>query len=335
MSIALRPSEITLPPGSWPSVLAFLCQHFHRIDAAIWQQRVADGKVHWFAGEPIDALTPYQPGRRLCYYREVPAEPKIAAAHQILFQNEHIIVACKPHGLPVTPGGEFVNECLLERVRRDTAVSDLAPVHRLDRDTAGLVLFSCNSQSRPLYYDLFASGAIDKQYRAVAQLPLGAACEFIAGRRWQVHNRLEKADPKFVTQVVAGEPNAHSTLQLLASCAAAPAQHQTAQWQTSDADTAQFAAASSAMLSPSVLGLFALTPHTGKTHQLRVHMAGIGAPLLGDTYYPTLLPKQPVAPDALPLQLLAQQLSFIDPLDGTQRQFVSTRRLAGWLGDWQ
>lgn len=311
MSIALRPSEITLPPGSWPTVLAFLCQHFHRIDAAIWQQRVADGKVHWFAGEHIDANTSYQPGRRLCYYREVAAEPQVAAAHQIMFQNDHIIVACKPHGLPVTPGGEFVNECLLERVRRDTGAADLAPVHRLDRDTAGLVLFSCNSVSRPLYYDLFATGAIYKQYRAVAPLPLGHASEFIAGRSWQIHNRLEKSDPKFVMQVVAGEPNAHSTLQLLACADALPPQ-----------------------ASAAALGLFALTPHTGKTHQLRVHMAGIGAPLLGDTYYPTLLPKQRAAPDALPLQLLAQQLRFIDPLDGTPRQFTSSRQLAGWHAAW-
>lgn len=305
MSIALRPSEITLPPGSWPSVLAFLCQHFHRIDAAIWQQRVADGKVHWFAGEPIDALTPYQPGRRLCYYREVPAEPKIAARHQILLQNDHIIVACKPHGLPVTPGGEFVNECLLERVRRDTGLEDVAPVHRLDRDTAGLVLFSCNSQSRPLYYELFASGNIQKQYRAVAALAKDWSVQ--PGQQWQVHNRLEKSQPKFVMQVVDGEPNALSTLQLLAITDTASTQR---------------------------LGLFALTPHTGKTHQLRVHMAGIGAPLLADSYYPTLLPKQAADPSAVPLQLLAQQLQFIDPVDGQTRQFVSQRTLEAWSAPW-
>lgn len=305
MSIALRPSEITLPPGSWPTVLAFLCQHFHRIDASIWQQRVADGKVHWFAGDRVDASTPYQPGRRLCYYREVAAEPKVAAAHQILFQNEHIIVACKPHGLPVTPGGEFVNECLLERVRRDTGALDLAPVHRLDRDTAGLVLFSCNSASRPLYYDLFASGNIQKQYRAVAAL--ADHWIFQPGQQWQVHNRLEKSQPKFVMQVVDGEPNALSTLQLLAITATATTQP---------------------------LGLFALTPHTGKTHQLRVHMAGIGAPLLADSYYPTLLPKQAADSSRVPLQLLAQQLQFIDPVDGQTRQFISQRTLDAWSAAW-
>lgn len=307
MSIALRPSEITLPPGSWPTVLAFLCQHFHRIDATVWHERLALGKVHWFAGDAITADTQYQPGRRLCYYREVAQEPRIAAAHQILFQNEHIIVACKPHGLPVTPGGEFVNECLLERVRRDTGVADLAPVHRLDRDTAGLVLFSCNAQSRPLYYDLFASGQIDKQYRAVAPLAPAAEPFWAAGQTWQVHNRLEKAEPRFVTQVVAGQPNARSTLALLAQ----------------------------ARLGSQAVGLFALTPHTGKTHQLRVHMAGIGAPLLGDSYYPVLLAKQPKDDMVMPLQLLAQQLSFVDPVDGCSRHFQSRRQLAAWPLDWQ
>lgn len=306
MSKALRPSEITLPPGSWPTVLQFLCQHFHRIDAEVWRERVSSGKVHWFAGEAIRNDTPYHAGRRLCYYREVPREPVVAAAHHILFQNDHIIVACKPHGLPVTPGGDFVNECLLERVRRDTGVVDLAPVHRLDRDTAGIVLFSCHAQSRPRYYDLFASGQIEKQYRAVAMLPTTATPPFAAGQCWQVQNRIEKSEPRFVMQVVDGEPNAYSTLQLLATEAVAHAQQ----------------------------GLFALTPHTGKTHQLRVHMAGIGAPLLADSYYPVLQPKRATQDLATPLQLLAQQLRFIDPVDGSLRHFQSGRRLAAWQGEW-
>lgn len=310
MSKALRPSEITLPPGTWPTVLAFLCQHFHRIDAEIWRERVASGKVHWFAGAAIATDTPYHAGRRLCYYREVPTEPRIADAHQILFQNQHIIVACKPHGLPVTPGGDFVNECLLERVRRDTGVADLAPVHRLDRDTAGIVLFSCDALSRPSYYDLFASGRIEKQYRAVAPLPT-TATPFATGQHWQVQNRIEKSDPRFLMQVVDGEPNAHSSMQLLAIEPTA----------LEPATTSQ-------------QGLFALTPHTGKTHQLRLHMAGIGAPLLGDNYYPRLLPKVAASDTTLPLQLLAQQLRFIDPVDGSPRHFQSSRRLAAWQGEW-
>lgn len=314
-SKASRASEITLPAVNqgWPTVLAFLTAHFHRIDAAIWQQRVATGKVHWFAGEPITSTTPFQPSRRLCYYREVSAEPVIRASHQVIWHNPHFIVACKPHGLPVTPGGDFVNECLLERVRRDTGCADIAPLHRLDKDTAGLVLFSINPVSRPLYAALFANGTIHKQYLAVAALATQGPFSqhsTTPGCRIEVRNRLEKAEPKFIMQVVAGAANSHSTLALLAR-QAAPA-HQPGHSTDS--------------------GLFALTPHTGKTHQLRLHMAGVGCPLLGDRYYPQLLPKQPLRDDELPLQLLAWRLQFTDPVCGTARQFESPRRLAGWSG---
>lgn len=307
MAIASRPSEITLPAeiGRWPTVLAYLVDKFPRIDAEIWQQRMLDGKVSWFAGDKIGPDTAFQPSRRLCYFREVPAEPKVPFAHQILFQNDHLLVVAKPHFLPVTPGGDFVNECLLERVRRDTGIADLAPLHRLDKETAGLVLFSCHAQSRPLYHQLFAEGTITKAYLAVAELPTHLQ-ELTIGQQWQVKNRLEKADPRFLMQMVAGEDNAWSTIQLLAR------QQQSAFQQ---------------------LGLFQLWPHTGKTHQLRLHMQAIGMPILHDKYYPKLLPKQQDF-QAMPLQLLAQQLQFVDPVCGTSRHFSSPQTLAAWPGDW-
>ncbi|MDR7122560.1 pseudouridine synthase [Rheinheimera soli] len=298
MSKATKPSEITLPPKDlgWGTVLNFLIEKFHRIDAAIWQQRVADGKVCWFGGEVISANTAFLPSRRVCYYREVVAEPVIPFAHQILYQDEHIIVACKPHFLPVTPGGEFVNECLLERVKRDTGLHDVVAVHRLDKETAGLVLFSVNSQSRPLYYQLFAQGHIRKSYQAVARLseelqPLELP------QSWQVKNRLEKSTPAFLMQPVEGDVNAFSSLTLVEKHAE--------------------------------LGLFELCPHTGKTHQLRLHMLSVGCPILFDKYYPELLPKQQTD-FAEPLQLLAKRLSFVDPATGLDHQFESTRQLQSW-----
>lgn len=300
MSIALRPSEITLPPArpEWPTVYAFLCDHFHRLPASVWQQRLASGKVHWWQGEPIDEQTPYRAGKRVCYYREVVQEPVIAEPHQIVLQHEHLLIACKPHGLPVIPGGEFVNECLLERLRQQTGLHELVPVHRLDKDTAGLVVFATQAATRARYSALFAEGRIHKRYRAVAEIP----ADWHEGQQWQVRNRLEKANPRFVMQVVPGEANAHSSLRLLAR------QQQ--------------------------LGLFELEPHTGKTHQLRLHMSGIGAPLLADPYYPTLLPKQPKDPHALPLQLLAYALGFIDPVLNTPIAVQTTRQLAGWPAAW-
>ncbi|MDZ7867857.1 MAG: pseudouridine synthase [Rheinheimera sp.] len=297
MSRAARPSEITLPPinQGWDNLFQFVCSQFPRIAPEIWAARLRDGKMHWHSGEPVTMATPFLPSRRLCYYREVVAEPVVAAPHQILYQDEHILLACKPHGLPVIPGGEFVNECLLERLRRDTGLDDIAAVHRLDRDTAGLVLFSLNPQSRPAYYQLFATGQISKTYQAVAQLPVTLR-DALLPQQFELHNRIEKSQPRFLMQIIPGEPNAHSTLQLL--------------------DRRE------------QLGLFRLTPHTGKTHQLRLHMQAIGCPILYDPYYPHLLSKNVAQPG--PLQLLAQQLQFIDPVSGLPHAFCSPRQLDAW-----
>lgn len=297
MSIANRPSEITLPatnPGC-ANLLEFLCLQFPRIAADIWQARFAAGKIHWFGGEVVTATTPFSPSRRLCYYREVTAEPKIPFAHQLVYQDEHILIACKPHFLPVTPGGDYVNECLLERLKQQYQLADLVAVHRLDRETAGLVLFSKEPQSRAAYYQLFASGQIQKSYQAVAQLPVGS--QVTAGQQWQVNNRLEKSEPKFLMQQVSGEINARSIIQLL--------------------EVKQD------------LGLFQLQPLTGKTHQLRVHMLGLGMPLLYDKYYPQLLPKAELE-FSRPLQLLAKTLSFVDPISGKHHEFCSERMLGSW-----
>jgi tRNA pseudouridine32 synthase/23S rRNA pseudouridine746 synthase len=298
MSKATQASEITLPPQDlgWGTVLQFLIHKFPRIDASIWQQRVADGKVHWFGGELIDTHTAFLPSRRLCYYREVAAEPVIPFAHQIIYQDQHIVLACKPHFLPVTPGGNFVNECLLERVKRDTGLTDVAAVHRLDKETAGLVLFSINSQSRPLYYQLFAEGRVTKHYQAVALLS-GTLQQLELPQHWQVKNRLEKSSPAFLMQQVEGEANAFSSLSLVEKRAE--------------------------------LGLFELSPHTGKTHQLRLHMWSLGCPILFDKYYPQLLPRQQDNYQQ-PLQLLAKSLSFTDPVTGVLHQFRSQRQLQSW-----
>ena len=298
MSIARQASEITLPADNrgWDTVLQFLCSQFPFISEALWRERMAAGKVHWFNGEPVNPATLFLPSKRLCYYREVTAEPVIPLAHSIVYQNEHIIVADKPHFLPVTPGGEYVNECLLARLQRDTGLTDMVPVHRLDRDTAGLVLFSINPDSRPAYYQLFSQGIIKKHYQAVAKLTV-AAQHVAIPQHWHIENRIEKSSPRFVNGIVAGQVNAISDISLLAK----------------NAD----------------LGLFQLTPHTGKTHQLRLHMLSLGMPILHDNYYPELKPKQPPQ-FATPLQLLAKQLSFTDPLSSQTQHFSSKQLLTAW-----
>ena len=296
MSIARQASEITLPADNkgCATVLQFLCLQFPFVGEPLWRDRIAKGKVHWFNGAAITVDTPFMASKRLCYYREVVAEPVIPFEHRILYQDQHILLADKPHFLPVTPGGEYVNECLLARLKRDTALDDIVPVHRLDRDTAGLVLFSVNADSRPAYYQLFSQAKISKSYQAVARLT-PTLCNATLPVKWHIANRIEKSQPAFINAIVPGEVNAVSDISLL---------------QQTDG-----------------LGLFELIPHSGKTHQLRLHMLSLGMPILHDNYYPVLLPKRPPQFDK-PLQLLAKTLSFIDPVTNSAQAFTSQQQLA-------
>lgn len=292
MPIADTPSTITLPATAAPgaTILDFLIRAFPHVSPAEWAARLREGKVTDDRGKPITADTPCTPARRIRYYREVQNEPAIPFAESILFRNDEILIADKPHFLPVTPGGRFVNECLLNRLRTSTGITDLAPMHRLDRETAGLVLFSVNPDTRGLYHELFTRGEVEKTYAALAQVDLPPA-----EREWLVENRIERGEPRFRMRIVPGMVNARSVIHL----------------ETVNRDCARFR----------------LHPITGKTHQLRLHMSGLGFGILNDRVYPKLLPESEDVYER-PLQLMASKLRFRDPLTGEDREFVSERELS-------
>lgn len=287
MGIARHPSVVTLPAVErpCPTILEFLARTFPHVPPAEWAERMRAGKVRDARGRPITAETPYAPGLRVFYFREVRDEPTIPFAERIVFRNDEILVADKPHFLPVTPGGDFVEECLLNRLIRRTGIAALVPLHRLDRETAGLVLLSVNRQTRGRYHHLFAHGEAEKTYEALARLE-----RVPRQREWTVENRIERGEPRLRMQVVPGVPNARSVIRLLEVRGA--------------------------------LGWFRLRPLTGKTHQLRLHMSGLGFPIVNDRVYPTLLPE---GPDdyGRPLQLIAKRLRFRDPLSGRVMAFES------------
>lgn len=292
---AAQPSYIVLPREvtDKPTVLSFLVSHFARIGEEVWLQRVRDGKVHWQDGTLIDEQTPYQPTARVYYYREVVAETHIPFKEQILYRDAEILIVHKPHFLPVTPSGNYVNECLVHRLRIDTGIETVSPAHRLDRETAGVMLMSLNPHTRHCYHELFKSKTITKEYQALARLTpelkqLADAGELELPIRWTVKNRMKPANPSFLMQVVEGEANTHSEIALVAV--------------------------------QGEFGLFELSPITGKTHQLRVHMLSLGMPLLNDRFYPELLPKTADNFDQ-PLQLLAYRLRFEDPVTGKQHDW--------------
>lgn len=201
------PSRLQLPPGHWPSLLEGLCARFPRIDRAQWQDRFARGRVQDVQGRALSPDMPWQVGLEIQYFREVADEPVIPFAETILHLDEHLLVADKPHFLPVTPAGRHVRETLLARLIARTGNTGLVPLHRLDRLTAGLVLFSAKAATRDAYQRLFRERRIEKIYEALA--PALPGLEFPLQR----HSRLAPDEPFFRMAEVPGEPNARSLIE--------------------------------------------------------------------------------------------------------------------------
>jgi tRNA pseudouridine32 synthase/23S rRNA pseudouridine746 synthase len=284
----VAPSYLWLPEGRWAGMLAFLAERFPDVSEAAWAARLARGEVVDGNGMVLRADSAVRRGMRIWYYRELEAETPIPFEEQILFRDEHLLVVDKPHFLPMIPTGRFLHETLLVRLKHKLELPQLTPIHRLDRETAGVVIFSHREASRGAYQSLFQKRSVAKVYEALAA-PL-------EGRPFPFTHRSRMVDgtPFFRMQEVAGEPNSETLVELVER----------------RGDTA----------------LYRLHPHTGRKHQLRVHMASLGAPILNDAFYPVALPCK--GDDfAHPLKLLARAISFRDPLSGQQRHFESARTL--------
>ncbi len=278
------PSTLDLPPGSWATVLDALCAHFAAIPRETWLDRFERGRVTGRDGTPLSPDHPYREGLRVHYVREVEDEPVIPFEATILHVDDHLVVADKPAFLPVVPSGRFVTQTLLRRLVEALGNPDLVPLHRIDRETSGLVLFSADPRSRSRYQALFRERAIAKRYDALAPALPGLAFPHV------LRSRIGPGEPFFRMREVDGEPNSETRIDVLAR-----------------GDTHWH---------------YALEPVTGRKHQLRVHMAALGAPILGDTLYPDLAPRAD-GDFSHPLRLLASGLAFDDPLDGRPRRFES------------
>ena len=281
----------TLPAGAWPRVIDFLADRFPSVSREEIASRMQRGDIVDAQGLFISPERRYEPHLKLYYYRAIPAEARIPFDEVILFQDGYLIAVDKPHFLPVTPGGRYLQETLLVRLKRKLGIDTLAPMHRIDRETAGLVLFTIQPSTRGKYQNLFSQRAVAKRYPAIA--PLRADIKFPMTYR----SRLIEAEHFMRMREADGEPNAETVVEVLeekGGCAR-----------------------------------YRLSPLTGKKHQLRVHMAALGMPILNDQIYPRHLSKAQIA-DAdysKPLQLLAEQINFTDPVTGQTRHFESGLRL--------
>ncbi len=285
----VAPSRQTLPAGVWATVMDFLTERHPSVGVETWASRMRKGEVVDEKGLRLTPESPYRAGACIYYYREPGAETRVPFEERILHRDEHLLVADKPHFLPVIPAGRFLRETLLVRLKVRTGAQHLVPVHRIDRETAGVVVFSVDPATRGAYASLFQRREVSKVYHALAapddslDLPVTRRSRIVAG------------EPFFRMQEIEGEPNSETRVRPLARAGEA--------------------------------ALYEARPVTGRKHQVRLHLAALGIPVLNDRLYPEVLP--PPAPEdfSAPLKLLARSVSFRDPLTGCERHFESERKL--------
>ncbi|MDG3012440.1 pseudouridine synthase [Rhodococcus sp. D2-41] len=302
----IGPTRLRVPAsGPWATIAEYVASRFAHLDADVLYRRFDAGEIVAADGSPVGRDAALGTHEFIWYHRDLPNEEPLPFREEILHVDDDLVVIDKPHFLPTTPAGRYLRESALVRLRVRLGNPDLTPIHRLDRATAGLVMFSARPETRGAYQSLFEQRRVTKVYEAVSRLPDGwdADTPTLAGHTVPVVYRNHIESRRGVRQALVDdrrEPNAETLI---------------------DVRGAGVSASGRAVLHT------ILRPRTGRMHQLRVHLAALGTGILGDRQYPDVLPE---APDdhGLPLQLLARELEFTDPLSGALRRFVSGRTLS-------
>ncbi|WP_046726722.1 pseudouridine synthase [Streptomyces humi] len=291
--------RVRLPfSGEWATVGEYLVARLSGAAPGVVAEMLDSGLVVGADGQPVAADAPYTPGLHLWFHRDLPAEVPVPFPLEVVHRDDHVVVADKPHFLATTPRGSHVTETALARLRRELGIPELGAAHRLDRLTAGLVLFVVRPEERGAYQTLFGERRVRKEYEAIAPYDASLALPRT------VRSRILKERGVPAAREVEGDVNAETLVELVG--------HEDG------------------------LGRYRLTPRTGQTHQLRVHMSALGVPILGDPLYPVVTGPVPAGDFRRPLQLLARRLEFTDPVTGVEHRLRSGRTLRAWESyqDW-
>ncbi|WP_395297118.1 pseudouridine synthase [Kitasatospora hibisci] len=290
--LGVDPVHLRLPvEGAWPTLRAYLEECLPTVAPERIAALLSRREIVGEAG-PVGPDEPFRPGAHLWLHRDLPDEVPVPFELDVLYHDDHLVVVDKPHFLATTPRGRHVVETALSRLRHTLGLPALSPAHRLDRLTAGLAMFVVRPEDRGAYQTLFRDRLVRKEYRAVAPYDPALALPRT------VRSHIVKERGVIAARELDAPPNSESRIEL--------AEHRDG------------------------LARYRLRPLSGRTHQLRLHMSGLGVPILGDPVYPVLLPDP--APDDFrrPLQLLASGIEFTDPLTGRPCRFESRRTLAAW-----
>lgn len=287
----ISPSCLWLPEGKWGTIYDFLVERFPQLQPSIWRYRLEQDGIMDEKGVCYRPETPYQGGVKLYYYRQLEDEVHVPFEETVLYDDEHFIVADKPHFLTAVPSGRYLHQTLLVRLKKRFGLDHITPMHRIDRETAGIMLFSKNPETRGTYQVMFQDRKMHKTYEAIA--PMLKHPPFPYTHR----SCMVKSEPFFrMKEAEEGEINSETHIEILETQGG--------------------------------LARYRLTPVSGKQHQLRVHLSALGAPICNDQFYPTVYPEREQNDFSDPLQLLAKSIAFTDPVTGEARYFESERVLS-------
>ncbi len=292
--IAKYPSKLFLPAMKkpYPSILDFLQMRFPNVPVKQWSTRMEKGLIFSEKGEKITIKSKYSPQTMLFYYKTANEEITIPFKEKIIHMDKNIIIVDKPHFLPVMPAGKYINENLLTRLKDKTGNKDIVPINRIDRETSGIVLFSANKKTRGMYQTLFMQKKVEKTYHAIT---LYNEKQNLRSEKFKKKSRIVKGDPWFRMKEISGKVNAISDFTLIKK--------------------------------KKGKAFFKIKPLTGKKHQIRLHLSGIGCAIINDRLYPELLPEK--SPDFRnPLQLQSKLLKFTDPITKKTLEFKSSYQLS-------
>lgn len=274
-------------PAPWTSMGQWLRHH---VDARVEVERLlADARFVYTDGAPVAEDDAYRPHVFVWFHRDLRDEPEVPGPLPVIHRDDRLVVVDKPAFLSSIPRGDHVVQSVVVRLRAELGLPELSTLHRLDRVTSGVLMLATEQRWRAPYQQLFEQGAVRKTYRALAAWRPDLELPLT------VRNHIAKERGAWRAEVVPGAPvNAETLVEI----------------ESRDGD----------------LAVYRLSPRTGRTHQLRLHLHGLGVPIVDDPLYPVV---REVSVDdfSRPLQLLASELAFTDPVDGTERLFASARRM--------